>query len=82
MNTNINAHNNFLSFGGLTLSNIKGDKIEFNLPNNYSYFSIVLMSNNSCLRRNYCVNGDISKKNISHSGIKISSEKDAWTILR
>ena len=26
-NTSINAHNNFLAYGGLTIENVKGDKI-------------------------------------------------------
>ena len=69
-NTAINAHNNFLAYGGLTIDNIKGDTIEFNLPKSYSNYSIVLISNNSCIKKNYSIHSDVSKKPISHPGIK------------
>ena len=81
-NTNINSHNNFLASGGLTIENVKGDHIEFKLPKNYSNFSIVLMSNNSCIKKNYSVNGNTAKKNVDHLGIRSSDEKSAWTMSR
>ena len=81
-NTAINAHNNFLSYGGLTIDNIKGDSIEFNLPKCYSNYSIVLISNNSCIKKNYNIHSDVFKKTISHPGIKDQNEKLAWTMSR
>lgn len=49
----INSHNNFLMHSGLTIQNIKGDILEFNVPDYYSFVTVILVSNNSKILRNY-----------------------------
>ena len=69
---NISCHNNFLLHSGLTLDNIKGDKISFVIPSHYSFFTVVLISNNSEQVRNYVVkNSEIKRKKLSNSGLSI-----------
>ena len=66
----------------MTIDNIKGDTINFKLPKFYSNFSIVLMSNNSCLKKRFSIDHKVDKKDISHPGIKDSSQNLAWTMSR
>lgn len=66
----INSHNNFLSHSGLTIENIKGQTIEFNVPEYYNYLKVVLVSNTSKYVRSYYIeDSKVSTKKISHSGL-------------
>ena len=68
----ITSHNNFLAENGFTVENIKDDVISFKLPSSYSFFKVILVSENSVVSQNYtsteCA-GETAKKNMKHMGI-------------
>jgi hypothetical protein len=73
-----------LQQAGIILSNFKTEKIEFVLPNCYSFFTVFLLSNNSEMVRNYVVEkSELATKRLTHVGLpKETNEKAAWSMSR
>lgn len=79
----IQTNNNVLKHPSLIVANMHGKVLSFKVPVFYQQFTVIVTSNNFAISRQYSVKqAQLPLKDLRHTGLVDSSEKEGITMSR